>query len=81
MSKLRILSSLGDRTVVWDQRKADQGEREAIAAVAEAERIFAENAAKGAVAFKVMGPEASERIDRFDASAEQIVIVPRLAGG
>ncbi len=81
MSKLRIISSLGDKMVIWDGEKAEQGDPDAIAAVKEAERIFSEARAKGAVAFKIEGSKPGERVDAFDSKAEQIVVVPRMVGG
>lgn len=75
MGKLRILSSRGDTTVVWDEKEGAED------AVREAERIFNQQHASGSTAFRVQGNEPAERIDSFDPEAEQIVIVPRLAGG
>jgi hypothetical protein len=52
-----------------------------MAAVEEAERIFREERARGATAFRVEPGSPARRIDEFDRSAEQIVMVPRIAGG
>jgi hypothetical protein len=52
-----------------------------VADVQEAERIFAQQRAKGAVAFKVRPGRPAERLDHFDPEAEQVVMVPRIAGG
>jgi hypothetical protein len=49
--------------------------------VREAERIFEEERKKGATAFKVESGKPVERIEKFDRTAEQIVIVPRVVGG
>jgi hypothetical protein len=81
MANLRVLSWRGDTKVSYDVERAVAGETEQVAAVAEAERIFREERARGATAFRVLGGEAAERIDEFDPTAEQIVIVPRIAGG
>lgn len=81
MAKLRVLSARGDTSVEWDQRRAQTGDPEALAAVREAERIFEEQRQKGATAFKVEPGVPAQRLDRFDPEAEQIVIVPRVAGG
>jgi hypothetical protein len=81
MAKMRVLSALGDTTIEWDGRKIEAGDVEALAAVREAERIFAQERARGATAFKVLPGEAAERLDEFDPRAEQIVVVPRVAGG
>ncbi len=82
MAKMRILSSLGDTVVEWDTDKATEGDVEAQKAVKEAERIFKDARARGATAFKVDAPDkAAERIDKFDKTADQIIVVPRVAGG
>ena len=81
MAKMRVLSGRGDTIVEWDGRKARAGDAEAPAAVHEAERIFAEHRARGATAFRVAPDGPAERIDAFDPAAEQIVVVPRVAGG
>jgi regulator of protease activity HflC (stomatin/prohibitin superfamily) len=75
------MSRRGDDRVTWDKQKALLGEADAIAAVREAERIFAQERAKGATAFKVETGKPIERIEQFDATAEQIVMVPRVVGG
>lgn len=75
MGKLRILSKLGDTTVTWDPATGAED------AVREAERIFNSQRAAGATAFKVSPSSPAERLETFDPQAEQIVIVPRVAGG
>ena len=81
MAKLRILSHHGDTVVEWDVDKAEAGAPEAADAVKEAERIFEEQKAKGATAFKVEPGKTAEKLEKFDKTAEQIVMVPRVAGG
>lgn len=81
MGKLSVVSSSGDKLVEWDAQKVEQGDTEAEQAVREAERIFNEEKAKGATAFKVKPGQPAERIDEFDKTAEHIVIVPKIAGG
>jgi hypothetical protein len=81
MSKLRVLSARGDTVLEWDERKLQTGDPEALAAVREAERIFEEQRARGATAFKVEPEKPAQRIDTFDRTAEQIIMVPRVAGG
>ncbi len=81
MSMLRVMSRRGDERVLWDQQKAASGDAEAVAAVREAERIFREERSRGATAFKVEPGKPVERIEQFDRTAEQIVIVPRVVGG
>ena len=81
MSVLRIMSKRGDDRVTWDARRLALGDADAEAAVREAERIFTEEQAKGATAFRVDADKTSTRIEHFDRTAEQIVIVPRVVGG
>jgi hypothetical protein len=78
---LRVMSRRGDDRVTWDKQKVSAGDPEAIAAVREAERIFAQERAKGATAFRITPGNPAERIERFDQAAEQIVLVPRVVGG
>ncbi|MBX5492271.1 MAG: hypothetical protein IRZ14_14040 [Chloroflexi bacterium] len=81
MAKLRVLSSRGDTVIEWDEKKVALGDPEAVAAVREAERIFEEQRARGATAFVVTPDKPAQRIDTFDPQAEQVVMVPRVAGG
>lgn len=81
MGMLRVMSRRGDERVAWDSQKAGTGDAEAAAAVREAERIFYEERARGATAFKVENGKPVKRIEQFDRTAEQIVMVPRVVGG
>lgn len=82
MGMLRIMSHLGDTQVAWDETAARAGDLDAIAAVEEAERIFAAERARGATAFVVRGTgQAPVRVDRLDREAPEIVLVPRIIGG
>ncbi|MHB1132911.1 MAG: hypothetical protein ACYC4L_11040 [Chloroflexota bacterium] len=81
MAKLRVLNSQGDQMVTWDNEKIRSGDAEAAAAVAEAERIFKEQLQRGSTAFKVESGQPAQRLAEFDPTAEQIVVVPRIAGG
>ena len=81
MGMLRIMSHRGDEKVTWDIKKAELGDPEAEAAVKEAGRIFNEERKKGATAFLVKDGKQTKKLDQFDQSAEQIVIVPRVVGG
>lgn len=81
MGMLRIMSRRGDDRVTWDGQKISAGDPDALAAVREAERIFAQERAKGATAFRISPGKPAERIDQFDKTAEQIVLVPRVIGG
>ena len=81
MGLLRVLSAHGDDRYTWDHTAALTGDLEADEAVREAERIFDHHRARGALAVRVPGEGAAERIDQFDPEAEQIVMVPRVVGG
>jgi hypothetical protein len=81
MAKMRVLSARGDTVLEWDERKLQTGDPEALAAIREAERIFEEQRARGATAFVVEQDKPARRIETFDREAEQIIVVPRVAGG
>lgn len=70
---IRVLCTKGDNKVVWSP--------DAKEAISEAERIFAEQRQNGAIGFKVAKDKSVERIDEFDPKADEIVMVPRIAGG
>jgi len=78
---LRVMSRRGDDRVTWDEQKVLAGDPEATAAIREAERIFAQERAKGATAFRMDPGKPAQRIEEFDRTAEQIVLVPRVVGG
>jgi hypothetical protein len=78
---LRVMSRRGDDRVTWDEQKVLAGDPEATAAIREAERIFTQERAKGATAFRVEPGKPTQRIEQFDSTAEQIVMVPRVVGG
>ena len=81
MGMLRVMSRRGDDRVTWDEQRVLAGDPEATAAIREAERIFAQERAKGATAFRVETGKPAERIEQFDRTAEQIILVPRVVGG
>ncbi len=81
MGMLRVMSRRGDDRISWDSKKLEVNDPEAVAAIREAERIFNEERLKGATAFKVEPGKTIQRIDAFDRTAEQIVLVPRVVGG
>ena len=81
MGILRVLSRNGDDQHQWSQTAVKAGDTEAIAAVKEAERIFREQRARGAVAVRVAPGKPAEKIDQFDPNAQEIVMVPRVVGG
>jgi hypothetical protein len=78
---LRVMSRRGDERVIWDEQKSQEGDPEATAAIREAERIFAQERAKGSTAFRLDPGKPAQRIEDFDQTAEQIVLVPRVVGG
>jgi len=81
MGILRVMSRRGDDRIVWDADKVAVGDQEALAAIQEAERIFADQRARGGTAFRVETGKPPVRISEFDRTAEQIVLVPRVVGG
>ncbi len=81
MGMLRVMSRRGDDRIAWDSSRVEANDPEAVAAIREAERIFNEERKRGATAFRVESGKTVERIDSFDRTAEQIVIVPRVVGG
>ena len=81
MGMLRIISNRGDERLRWNEQDALARDAEALAAIREAERIFARERARGATAFRVEAGKPVERLEQFDAQASQIVMVPRVVGG
>ena len=81
MGTLCVLSRRGDDRVTWDERLVEMGDPEALAAIREAECIFEEQRAKGAMAVKVETDGTPTRIEHFDQAAERIVMEPRVLGG
>ena len=81
MGMLRVISKRGDDRVQWNEQEAQMGDPEAMAAVREAERIFARERVRGATAFRVETGKPAARIEQFDPQAEQIILVPRVVGG
>jgi len=81
MSMLRVLSRSGDDRYTWDRAAVAVGDADAVAAVKEAERIFLEQRARGATAVRTEPGRPAERINEFDPSAEEIVMIPRVIGG
>jgi len=82
MASLSVLNASGDTTIGWDGRAYAVGDPEARAAVAEAERLFAEARAAGGEAFRVQAGALAERVATLDpATDEDVLIVPRMVGG
>ncbi len=81
MSMLQVISRCGDDRLFWPEQAALEGDAQALAAVREAERIFARERESGATAFRVEAGKPAERLERFDPQAEQIIMIPRVVGG
>jgi hypothetical protein len=81
MSTLHVLNWHGDEHVSWNPEALDKGDPVAVAAVREAERIFAQELKRGGVAFRVKPGATAERIDALDPRADEIVVLPPIAGG
>lgn len=81
MGMLRLMSHRGDDPITWDYQRVITNDPDAVAAIEEAERIFEKTRQEGATAFKVESGSTVERINKFDRTAEQIIIVPRVIGG
>jgi hypothetical protein len=74
----------GDAVTAWETGADTDTDPEALAAVAEAERIFREALVRGDVPFKIDAEHGPVKLDRWDAQAkeaDEIVIAPRLMGG
>ena len=82
MASLSVLNASGDTTVNWDERAYAGGDAEACAAVAEAERLFAEARTAGGEAFRLRAGALAERVAKLEpGAAEDVLIVPRMVGG
>lgn len=75
MAKLRLLKTgHGDLCLAeWDVSRPDTIRR--------AEDAFRENFTAGRLAFRLDGPGQTRPLDRFDAAAPEILIVPAIQGG
>ncbi len=82
MASLSVLNASGDTKVTWNEDAYVVGDEMAVAAVAEAERLFAEARAAGGEAFRVQAGGLAERVTTLRPGiAEDIMIVPRMVGG
>jgi len=82
MASVSVLNASGDTTVTWNERAFAEGKAEARAAVAEAERLFAEARANGAEAFLWRQGAVATRVTTLNpAQDEDVVIIPRMVGG
>jgi hypothetical protein len=75
MAKLRLLKTgHGDLCLAeWDKSRPES--------VVIAEQAFAEHVTPGRMAFRLDGPGQTRPIQRFDATASEILIVPAIQGG
>lgn len=74
MGQLRIMDGQGDTKLIWDADNDDE--------VANARRTFDDLLAKGFTAYDVKNDaDKGERVRKFDADAEKLILVPRMAGG
>ena len=81
MATLRVLNGHGDTRVTWNVDALTQGDPEGEAAVKEAERIFAAERARGAVAFRIRPGAPAERVTEFDPLVEDTILIPPMVGG
>ncbi|GIW88331.1 MAG: hypothetical protein KatS3mg108_2655 [Isosphaeraceae bacterium] len=75
MAKLRLLKTgHGDVCLAeWDVALPET--------VRQAEAVFREQCGAGRMAFRLDGPGRTRPLDRFDATAPEILIVPAIQGG
>ncbi len=81
---IRRMCDQGDAVTAWETGADTDTDPEALAAIAEAERIFREALVRGDVPFKIDAEHGPVKLDRWDAQAkeaDEIVIAPRLMGG
>ena len=81
MSILRVLNGSGDTSVQWDPDLVAAADPEALAAVAEAERIFQRARSSGALAFTLTPGRPAERVTEFDPNATEVLVIPAMVGG
>ena len=81
---IRRMCDQGDAVIAWETGTDTDTDPEALAAIAEAERIFREALVRGDVPFKIDGDKGAVKLERWDdqaKEADEIVIAPRLMGG
>jgi hypothetical protein len=81
MGVLRVLSRAGDQAVEWDEAAVAGGDAEALAAVAEAERICVAALVRGGYAFSLAPGRPAARVFQFDATRPLTIVVSPIAGG
>jgi hypothetical protein len=81
MEMLRVISKREDDRVQWHEQDALAGDAEASASIHEAERIFAQERARGEAANCTEEGNRVERLEQFDPQDEQMILVPKVVGG
>jgi hypothetical protein len=82
MPSLRILNASGDTCIAWDTEAYAAGDPDAVAAVEEAERLFAAGRAAGGEAFVVKEGAPARRLTRLEPRLEDdVVLIPPMVGG
>jgi hypothetical protein len=81
MPTLRVLDRSGDHRVSWSAERLQRGDLEARLAVQEAERIFAQERARGSSAFRLDVDGRAVRVEVLDPLAEETILVPQISGG
>jgi hypothetical protein len=82
MPSLRILNASGDTCISWDTEAYAAGDPEAVAAVEEAERLFAAGRAAGGEAFRVEAGAPARRLTRLEPMLkEDVLLIPPMVGG
>lgn len=74
MSEMQVMDPTGHTTVKWDPKSPDE--------VEVAKAVFKKMRKKGYSAFrtKLTGGKG-ERMDEFDPSAKNLILIPQLVGG
>ena len=82
MASLRILNASGDTCITWDTEAYAAGDPDAVAAVEEAERLFAAARAAGGEAFVVKEGVPARRLSRLEPGLEDdVLLIPPMVGG
>jgi hypothetical protein len=83
MARLYYLNRRGHTEVSWDVEQAQAGDGEALAAVAEAERLLKEAVGSGYTAFAVRAGAVTRRVHTLGSITldEDVVLIPPVAGG
>lgn len=74
MGEIAVMGRAGDTKVIWSADNDDE--------VANAKKTFTDLLKKGFTAFAVKKDgDKGEKVTEFDAQAEKLILVPRMAGG